>query len=346
VTGDCGPHPALVGAKLWLPAEPYEYGWAPLVGCNRMRCQRCREPVRAQVLQDGEHRRYACGCQQHEEIWHHQVDADPGDLIGPSRWTCEGHPGFALPATLDGVALTQDSDWAAVARLGLVRPPFTPPGVELAPSWILRLYRLLASEPARRQLGTAVADAMNDPDAVVVAGALGFFINEPDAPGAERLAELIRGRRAWLEATAHPARPGSSLLASAAIALHERLLVIDDAGRPVDGPALTLAKTLALEGIGPGGAPHTFRDYDPDWLWGQAANLVRARVDWLGLIIFLLAGTPPGPHVRVVRAIAGLSPEIRRLLRAEITGSFDGPGQGALLSALGSVADERGGVTA
>src|SRR3954470_18948101 len=105
VTRDCGPHPALVGAKFWLPVEPFEYGWGDLVGCNRLRCQRCEEPVRAQVLQDGERRRYACGCQQHVEIWRHQVDADPDDLVGPDGWMCEGHPAFALPATLDGVVL-------------------------------------------------------------------------------------------------------------------------------------------------------------------------------------------------------------------------------------------------
>lgn len=336
MTGHCGPHPALVGAKLWLPVEPYEYGWAPLVGCNRMRCRRCGEPVRAQVLQDGKRRHYACGCQQHEETWRHQVDADPDDLGGPNRWMCEGHPDFVLPATLDGVALAEGGDWAAVVRLGFVQPPFTPPSVELAAPWIMRLYRLLAPEPTRRQLGAAVADAMNDPDAVVVAGTLDFFINEPDAPGAERLAELIPARRPWLEVTAHPARPGSSLLETAAIALHERLLVTDDAGRPVDGQALALAKTLALAGIGPGGAPYTFHDYDPDWLWDQADELVRANVDWLERIIVLLTDTPPGPHVRVVQAIAGLSPEIHRLLCAEITDNFDDPEQGALLSSIGS----------
>jgi hypothetical protein len=180
---------------------------------------------------------------------------------------------------------------------------------------------------------------MNDSDAVVVAGALYFFIKEPNAPGAERLAGLIPARRSWLEVTAHPARPGTNLLEVAAIALHERLLVIDDAGRPVDGPALTLAKTLALEGIGPGGTPYTFHDCDPDWLWDQAADLVRANVDWLERIIFLLADdAPPERRLQVVGTIAGISEEIHRLLCAEITDNFDDPEQGALLSSIGSLA--------
>lgn len=341
MTRSCGPHPELVGATLWLPAEPFEYGWAPLVGCNRLRCSLCGQPVSTRVLDDGKRRHYECRCQRHDEIWRHAVDSRGDIPVGPAGWRCEGHPDLALPATLDGVALAEDGDWGAVARQGLGRPPFRPPRVELPAVWITRLYRLLAGEAARQRLSEAVADAAGDTEPAVVAGALDFFLNEPSAPGAERLAAMIPARRAWLDATAHPERRGSSLLETAALALHERLLVVDGSGRPVDGAALALAEALALDGIGPGAAPYTFHDYDPDWLWDHAGELVRAHADWLERIVQLSGTAPAARRRQALLAIARVGEDARRTLCAEITDCFEDPERSALLSSIAQDAGAR-----
>ena len=336
MTRRCEPYAELVGAQYWLPTEPFEYGWAPLVGCNRLRCGRCGQPVQMHVLDDGVRRHYECSCQKRDEIWRCRLDEDDsGELTGrPLGWSCDGHPDFDLPARLDGVALADDGDWMAVARMGLAQPPFRPPHVERAAPWITRLYRLLASEIARQRLGEAVAVLVGDPDVTLVAGALDFFINEPAAAGAERLATQIPARRVWLNATRHPERPGSSLLETAALALHQRLVIVDDDRRLVDRRALALAEDLALGGIGPGSVPYTFHKHDPDWLWDHADALVRANDDWLGRITQLSANASPARRLRALRAIAALDARIYRSLCAEIIDSFEDPERSALLSSI------------
>lgn len=44
---------------------------------------------------------------------------------------------------------------------------------------------------------------------------------------------------------------------------------------------MAAAKQLALEGVGPGMTPYLFHAREPDWLWANAAALVRARSEWL-----------------------------------------------------------------
>jgi len=331
----CDPYPELVGASLWLPAEAFDYGWAPLIGCNHLRCSRCGQPVSARVLGDGVRRHYACRCQRKDESGRFRLGEDDDEITsGPTGWYCDGHPDLALPADLDGVALAEDGDWAAVARLGLARPPFLPPQVERYALWITRLYRVLGDGTARRRLGEAVADLTDDPDIVLVAGALDFFINEPAAAGAGRLAALVQARRAWLEATTHPQRPDSTLLETLALVLHQRLLVVGDDGRPVDRAALAATQALALDGIGPGGVPYSLLHADPDWLWDHAADLVRANRYWLGRIVQLSAGAPSATRLQALRAIAGVGGDVYHALCAKITQHVSEPERSALLAAV------------
>jgi hypothetical protein len=335
VTRSCGPNPELVGAAYWLPVEPFELAWASLVGCNHLGCELCGQRVHSHVLSDGKRRHYECNCQRRDEIWCYRVDADPDDLTGgPTRWRCLGHPDFVLPATLDGVVLTAGSDWPALARDGLAHPPFTPPGVELPAAWVTRAYRLLADDAARARLGQAVADCLGDGDAAVVGGAFDFFISEPAAAGAERLALVVGQRQTWLQATSHPRRPGSTLLEVAAVAVHERLLVVDDRGVPIDGAALTTAKILALAGIGPATAPFTFRKHDSPWLWSQAGALVNANRDWLSRIVHLSRGATAAERDPALRAIAALGADAHQALYAAIARIFSDPERSQLLSSL------------
>jgi len=194
VTRFCLPGPELVGARGWLPPEPFEYGWTSGVGCNRLRCLRCGGEVRWEVLPDAVSRRYACACRGYEvseiiqiqgyEDYHYMYPAigQPHPYLGD--WRCAGHPDLALPAVLDGLPIAAATDWAAVARAAILNPPFRPPGVDLHPVWLLRTYRLLGDDPVRHDLAGAVAACLDSADARLVTGAHQFFRQEPEAtPG-------------------------------------------------------------------------------------------------------------------------------------------------------------------
>jgi hypothetical protein len=339
----CGPNAELVGGSLWLPVEAFEYGWASPVGCNRLRCGACGEAVTASVVAGtggaAAVRRYRCACTQRDESWRSSV---AGDLDGlgppPTRWACAGHPELALPCLLDGVAVALDGDWREVARRGLVAPPFSPPGVTLGAVWVTRLYRLLGSAAAKTKLGEAVAALVEDPgeEAATRAAALELFFNDPAAPGAERLAALALAQRAQLAQLAHPTRGKTSLLDAVVQGLHERLLVVDDAGRPVDGAALAAAQQLALDGLGPSSTPYTFGDYAPAWLWQHAAALVRARPRWLGYLAQLVPDAPPALRGPALRQIAALGAAEEAALRDELAQVASGAALDEILRELGA----------
>jgi hypothetical protein len=168
----------------------------------------------------------------------------------------------------------------------------------------------------------------------MVGGALDFFLNEPGAAGAEQLASIIARRRAWLGATAHPRHKQGSLLDAAARVLHERLLIVDDQGAPIDRDALAEAKALALDGVGPAAAPYTFHDYDRDWLWANAGALVRANSVWLERIVQLSSEARADQRQQALRAIAGLGDTHYRALRDAIADTFEDPERSSLLSSI------------
>jgi hypothetical protein len=320
----------LVGARFWLPTEPFEFGWASLVGCNALRCTRCGEPVRSEVLPDGEHRRYACGCHRRDTVWSYRIGAESDDLYPAfTDWVCGGHPDFELPATLDGVALETATDWDALVVEAALRPPFEPPGVELHARWITRLYRLLGAE--RTALSQAVASLLRAEDPRLVRAAYDFFTNERKATGAELLTGSVAERWEWLNTAPDPRRPSSSLLNGAALLLHERLLIVDDTGAPVDGPALGLTKELALAGIGPSDSPLTFRDYDPDWLWAHSGALIRANAEWVDTLVYASAWAPAALREKVLADIAKVAPGA---VRTAIEQHFEQPERDALLSSI------------
>lgn len=346
----CGPNAELVGGALWLPVEAFEHGWASPVGCNRLRCTRCGEAVTSAVVAGGEVagggdavgvvRRYRCGCAQRDESWRSSVAGDPDGLAPPpTSWECAGHPELELPCVLDGVQLAEDAgeaEWREIARRGLLTPPLVPPGVPLGAVWVTRLYRLLGSGEAKRKLGEAVAELVEDvgegPE--VRAAALEVFFNDPAAPGAERLAQLATTQRAALAGMAHPTRRKTSLLDALAQVLHERLLIVDGAGRPLDGAALAAAQLLALDGIGPSSTPYTFADYAPAWLWQHAAALVKVRPRWLGYLVQGVPAAPAALRGPALREIAALGAAQAAALRDELAQVASGEVLEGLLAEL------------
>jgi hypothetical protein len=191
VTRFCLPRPELVGAHGWLPPEPFEYGWTSGVGCNRLRCVRCGGEVRGDVLPDALNRRYQCACRGYDvseviliqdyDDYHYMYPAigQPHPYLGD--WQCTGHPDLVLPAVLDGLPVAAATDWAALVRTAVLAPPFRPPGLDLNPEWLLRIYRLLGDHPARHDLARAVAASLDSDDARLVTAARQFFLYEPKA---------------------------------------------------------------------------------------------------------------------------------------------------------------------
>jgi hypothetical protein len=295
-----------------------------------MRCERCREPVRSEVLPDGVRRRYGCACQQKDVAWSYQIGGESDDLYPEfTGWVCEGHPDLLLPATLDGVRMDADTRWDTAAADAILRPPFQPPGVDLHVVWLVRLYRLLGAE--RPLLSKAVAGLLDAKDPRLVRGALDFFLTERSAPGVERITDVLTERRRWLSATPDPRYPSCSLLHTAADLLYERLLDAAHARVPADRRALEVSEELALAGIGPTDAPLAFSSHDPKWLWAHAESLIRANEGWVGMMVYATVRASAARRKRVLQDIAVIAPE---RVRKAIEQHIGEPERGVLLASI------------
>jgi hypothetical protein len=331
VTRSCGPYPELVGARNWLPTEPFEYGWAAGVGCNNLRCERCGEPVRAEVLPGERSRRYACGCRQLDVAWSTQVGVADDDLLPPFRgWACQGHPDFPLPTTLDGVPLDAGTDWGAVAAAAIRRPPFEPPGIRRHAAWLIRLYHLLDAE--RAPLSRAIAGLLDADDPVLVRGALDFLLVERSAPGAERIAGVLTERRERLSATPDPRHPSQTLLDSASDLLLDRLLDAASARGRADPRELAVAKELALAGVGHDDVLLALSKHDPKWLWANAGGLVRANEEWAAALVRALTRTTAARRKRILPELAAIAPD---RVRGAIEQHIREPERSDLLASIG-----------
>lgn len=308
MTRYCHRYPDLVGPHHWLPSEPFEFGWTSPVGCNNLRCESCGQPVHAEVvLANWERRHYACACQQHDETVVYRIGGESDDLypLELTEWVCAGHPDLVLPATLDGVRLDATTDWDTLAADATLSPPFAPPRVELA--WTTRLYRLLGAEKVL--LSRAVAGLLTAEDPRLVRGAHLFFFNEREAEGAERIAAHVAARQDWLSTAPNPDHPGHFMLNYAAMLLHERLRLVDEAGEPVDRLALAVAKDLALAGVGPSHTPLAFSIHAPDWLVTHAARLARANNSWIVALVQATDRLPADQRDKLLDDITEAAPE-------------------------------------
>jgi len=331
MTRFCHPFPELVGPAHWLPPEPFEFCWTYGVGCNTLRCTRCGEPVHADVR--GGHRHYECGCQHHDETGVYRIGAESMDLYpiahfpACTEWVCDGHPDFALPTSLDGVQLDGRTDWAALVADAVTSPPFEPPGVDVNPAWLLRLYQLLDTE--RPLLGDAAAGLLDAADPLLVRAAYDFFGREKNAAGADRIAGSVVTRREWLAATQDPLWPKAALLDRATTVLHNHLLADDEAR--LDDRALDAAEELALAGIGPADTPFSLHDRDPEWVWAHAGALASANREWVDSLVYLLVEEDMPRRDRTMRDIAEVT---REPLLAAIATHFEEPERDRLISLL------------
>ena len=172
--------------------------------------------------------------------------------------------------TIDGVTLTDQTDFAAFARdvlrgeggVGSRRGDSQPL------DWILRAYTELAGSPLGDRLARGVAECLTAPEPAVRAQALVFFQGNPRAAGGERVCDLVAGDRRLFRGVPDPVHPGTDLDWQLLAALAARAAT-------GDARAISLARTEAQQ---PGRAAPLIAELagaDRDWVVANAEAIVR-----------------------------------------------------------------------
>ena len=306
----CFPEALLVGGEVWLPEAPFDYESglvATAIGCNHIRCGACGELVVNARDVSGLTRRYWCRCQKRDVAGQHLIGSDEG-LVNQfvTAWHCEGHPPFALPATLDGVTIPVGGPDPGTITKALQYPPFTPPGVVKPGFWVARLHQLVADEDAKARIGSAVAACLAAKDERTVSAAIGFFWLVPWASGGERLVGAARARVSWFETAEDPFDPGSSLESWLFEALKLRLVQKDASGRLADLDCLKLLEETLLAGRNPAEIVMSVCRADPAWIAQHGDDLVRRGVTDAGTIAIGLKNTAVDQIIAALRPIVAL----------------------------------------
>jgi len=186
----CREHGLLVDADDWLPVDPRDYnggGIGLYIGCNRLTCGRCRQPVRHQLgfaagpaatlaelasLGDWSElpefragasaRLYACACTSRlvRGITPLEVHPSALDFDDMPLWHCAGHPSLRRPGELGGFTVDDTTAWSALAQRAMTEAG-SPPlhrWVDGLPGFAAtRLYQALDDPADRAALSLAIA---------------------------------------------------------------------------------------------------------------------------------------------------------------------------------------------
>jgi hypothetical protein len=177
---------------------------------------------------------------------------------------------MSAPRSIDGVSLTDQTDFAAFARdvlrggggVGSRR------GDSQLLDWIFRAYEELAGSPYADRLAQGVADCLTAPEPEVRAQALVFFQSKPRAAGGERIRDLVAGDRRLFRGVPDPVHPGTDLDWQLLAALAARTAI-------GDAKAVDLARREAVQ---PGRAAPLIAELagaDRDWVVANAEAIVR-----------------------------------------------------------------------
>jgi hypothetical protein len=306
---DCDDGGYVVAADIVVPDDPTDYqSGAAILGCSRLRCDRCGSVVRQLAGFDCPNlqahlkrldetpdwttldivrpfspgRLYACRCLGWLESSYHacgdpEPDASAGDPSLP--WRCAGHPVATLPVTVDGEVIDADTDLAAlVARiLGGWSPDIAPPPSPWSPAaWLYRVRRRLADLPIARALAEAVAACLDDP--VRRAGAIAYYCGFPRDPGFARVLALAAEPGALFLRTPNVVEDGDPMEYWPAWALRCRLFSVRGKLDSLDRKALALMQAALLRGDA-GLEPEDIdgvRCVAGPWLAQQAGAIARA----------------------------------------------------------------------
>lgn len=251
------------------------------VGCNHLRCANCKSPVQqragytsdthinrdvaklavagdwqsfvgsAVALRD-DARLYLCQCEAMTVTRVESLEPHPDDPYGARPWHCAGHPEIRVPAVLDGITLSNKTEFVSLARRYFSDELTTQPQIaQWHGDWLNRVFQLLLPGPIADQLATAVLSLIVDGDARVATRAITFFATNPETPIAdELLVRLDADPAPFLRA--NPSRAGHDL----------RYWLLQSVGSRIKhvGPQSTLrprAREIAEEG---GDVPPYFLD--------------------------------------------------------------------------------------
>jgi hypothetical protein len=311
----CLSAPALVGPEKWLPSEPFDYGWAA-IGCNQLRCGKCKQWVRSRLEEARFHRHYECACQSRDEYTYHVIGSDAGDDHEfRTAWHCAGHPSLPLPFTLDGVAIAAVAPFAAIVSQTLATPPFIAPGFRTPSFWVQRLYRLLPTAAQQAAVGHGVVAQLSSSDAALVRAALDFFFDIPGAPGGEEIAAIAVRDRDRLRAIPDPSSPESTLYDAMLEAVRARLALVTD-GALDDRAALDVARGALLAGEATDMMMYRVAAADPTWYCEHAADIVGARRQDIECALEALTSVPAAGRALALQSIERIDKSSARAVRA------------------------------
>jgi len=288
-----------------VPTDPVDHDLPklPKLGCSRVRCRGCgaivrsaagvamKQPgVKIDLMQlygvadlatwplfetDAAVRFYFCECLYHTESGQHPLYEPDGSMAIPAagQWHCDGHPVADLQHDFDGVEVTAVNLGEIVYK---ALRGWLPDGARAEDKprtiWLARLHGRLAQTRSADALAQHVASGFDDPDPLVRARALHFFIARPTAAaGAARAHQLLLGNRSAFAGVPDPITkiPGDSTLEHALWRVAAPLVA--------QGPARDLARKEALalnkgsqalyDALGAG---------DAAWLVANAAAIAKA----------------------------------------------------------------------
>lgn len=229
------------GTGGWWPAAAWERDWGsahPRVLCTNLRCRACGEAVRTVddqrvpgdlrvldarpgddlvaalgLVAEAGHRTYACACRAASLADVRALASHEPERALDVAWSCAGHPVLALPATIDGLEITDARLEAVIDRALEGRgPAFSAPGSApfRHPSvWLARLAVALGDRAQAARIGLRASARLDDADPQVCRAAINLFRLVPGLPGFLRLGPLLATEVARYEGV--PAAMGRDL---------------------------------------------------------------------------------------------------------------------------------------
>jgi len=327
----CAGRGFLVDGAHVLPDDPtdLDVDGLPIIGCSRLRCGRCGQPVRSAVglsfatgadvsatqltalydtpdlatsslLQRGpsELRLYLCRCARWLETSHHACVIENRDDSDPDvPWRCEGHPVIALPHDIHGTAVRSPEELRALVVRGFqgAAPPRTRSVDTLRAEWIARLHARLQAKDAAVVVSGALS-CLEEHEPRARACALRFFYVVPSEQGRARVLELLDGRP---ELFAGVPDPITTIEVDATLEHTAWRVVAPLVAQP--GTARERARSKALAGHANVAVYDALAQHDSGWVTSHGVEIAKAAPDRVRDLLDSFSQFPDGVPTRALR---------------------------------------------
>lgn len=349
-TNSCSSGGYLVGAKDWLPLSPISFHFgAPgvAIGCNQLRCGECGSAVRfaqgweshspldhdpaalyeakdwtkVPGLVQGSMTLYVCRCNYLFVDLAMAMDLNSEMAVETGEdfpsWGCGGHPQFTLPGTVDGRLLETAEDveeFVEEILAGAWKKSHPNPVQYGFPGFLLwRLYALVRETELGEKVSHRVLEALTDERPAVRAVAIAFFKVFPDAPGADRLAEIYKLNAKCFTGIPNPFSDQQDL------DLHFELALQARTARTYDPAALTIIRENMV-----GDAPlngerfHLLQEIDRVWLEDHRDEVLTAVPELIDSWVWMVRAWPEEILLQELHSIARQTPLSPDQLKAAV----------------------------